>query len=205
MTSMFKRAFRHLGQLLVDEGRLPDVDAVFFLTLDQLALLAQEPHPELVQLALRRRRVLAEQMRLEYPDVCFGKPRPHSHMPGDITLDDGLSGTPVSRGIAVGPARAAMSLEEAAELQPGEILIVPYADVGWTPYFSLAAGLATDIGAPFTHGAVVAREHGLPAVMNLRSATRAFKTGDLVVLNGNDGTLKRVKPEGAEEADDAGA
>ncbi len=65
--------------------------------------------------------------------------------------------------------------KQAAALEAGEILIAPITDVGWTPYFSLIAGLATDVGSAVSHGAVVAREYGLPAVVNLRVATSAFK------------------------------
>ena len=88
------------------------------------------------------------------------------------------------------------TLEEAAALQAGEILIAPITDVGWTPYFSLIAGLATDVGSAVSHGAVVAREYGLPAVVNLRVATSRFKTGDMVTLDGDRGTLKLTAAPG---------
>jgi len=65
-------------------------------------------------------------------------------------------------------------------------------DVGWTPYFAIIGGLATDVGSPISHGAVVAREYGLPAVVNLRSATRTINTGDLVELDGTRGPLRRL-------------
>jgi pyruvate,water dikinase len=74
-------------------------------------------------------------------------------------------------------------------VNPGEILIAPITDVGWTPYFGVIAGLATDIGSAVSHGAVVAREYGLPAVLNLRSATKLFRTGDRVVLDADRGVL----------------
>lgn len=61
--------------------------------------------------------------------------------------------------------------------------------MGWTPYFNLIAGVATDVGSAVSHGAVVAREYGLPAVVNLRIATTRFQTGDWVVLDGDHGTL----------------
>ena len=77
-----------------------------------------------------------------------------------------------------------VQVHEAAALEAGEILIAPITDVGWTPYFSLIAGLATDVGSAVSHGAVVAREYGLPAVVNLRVATSRFRTGDLVTLDG---------------------
>jgi len=71
----------------------------------------------------------------------------------------------------------------------GEILICPYTDIGWAPYFPLAAGVATELGGLVSHGAVVAREYGIPAVAALRNATSVFQTGDLVLLDANKGTL----------------
>jgi pyruvate,water dikinase len=87
----------------------------------------------------------------------------------------------------------ARSLEEAAQMQPGEILVTPFTDVGWTPYFSRAAGLATEVGSVLSHGAVVAREYGLPAIAGLPGVTRRFKTGEMLRLDGNTGELRRVR------------
>ena len=84
------------------------------------------------------------------------------------------------------------TIDEASALQRGEILIAPITDVGWTPYFSLIAGLVTDIGSAVSHGAVVAREYGLPAVVNTRIATRVFTTGDRIVLDGESGIVRLV-------------
>ena len=88
-----------------------------------------------------------------------------------------------------GYARVATTIEEAAALQPGEILIAPITDIGWTPYFNVISGLATDVGSAVSHGAVIAREYGLPAIVNLRQATKQFKTGDKVRLDADKGVL----------------
>ena len=100
-----------------------------------------------------------------------------------------LQGKPVSRGVAEGVVRVVRALEEAVALRPGEILVAPVTDVGWTPYFRIIGGLATDVGSAISHGAVVAREYGLPAVVNLRDATRRLRTGQRVRLDGNLGTV----------------
>ena len=78
-------------------------------------------------------------------------------------------------------------------MQPGEILVTPFTDVGWTPYFSRAAGLATEVGSVLSHGAVVAREYGLPAVAGLPGVTRRFKTGDMLKVDGNTGELRHLR------------
>jgi pyruvate,water dikinase len=170
------------------EGWLPDEDAVFFLTHDELGELLGGRR-ELAALAASRRKVIDYQMPLHFPQVFRDRPEPSRLEP--VEGEDGaLVGKPVSRGAVTGRARVVETLAEAAALEAGEILIAPITDVGWTPYFSLIAGLATDVGSAVSHGAVVAREYGLPAVVNLRVATSRFRTGDLVTLDGDRGTLK---------------
>lgn len=188
----FKRAYRRAGGLLVKEGRLPDADLVFFLQPHELARLARGEGEGLADRAAARRRAQAYQSTLSFVDVFTGCPEPLGDEAAAAPGDGVLRGKPVSRGKVVGTARVARSLAEAAGLRPGEILISPVTDIGWTPYFSLVAGLATDVGSSISHGAVVAREYGLPAVVDLREATRIFKTGDRVELDGDRGTLRKL-------------
>jgi pyruvate,water dikinase len=89
-------------------------------------------------------------------------------------------------------ARIVNSVAEAAALQQGEIMVVSFTDIGWTPYFSLIAGLVTEIGSPLSHGAVVAREYGIPAVVSAKGARTFIKTGDMVALDGARGTVALV-------------
>jgi pyruvate,water dikinase len=170
VTARFKEAYRSLATLMVAEGLLPDPDAVFFLTHDELGRLARDLETLLAATALARREAFAHQEGYEFPDVFQGEP---DRIDLDLVAAAGESagvvrGAPVSRGRVTGVARIVRTLDEAAALQRGEILIAPVTDVGWTPYFSLIAGLVTDIGSAVSHGAVVAREYGLPAVVNTR-------------------------------------
>lgn len=193
VTTHFKHAYRALGSHMASEGLLPDEDAVFFLMHEELGELV-DGHRTLADVAVARRRVIDYQMPLHFPQVFTHRPEPVE--PEHVTSDDSaLVGKPVSRGVAVGRARVVETLEQAAALEAGEILIAPITDVGWTPYFSLIAGLATDVGSAVSHGAVVAREYGLPAVVNLRVATSRFRTGDNVVLDGDRGTLVLADPD----------
>ena len=187
VTTKFKHAYRALGSRLVDEGLLPDEDAVFFLTHQELGELLRGRRA-LADLAASRRRVLDDQMAARFPQIFSGRPEPTRAAPIE-TPAGALVGKPVSRGVVTGRARVVQTLVQAAQLQAGEILIAPITDVGWTPYFSLIGGLATDVGSAVSHGAVVAREYGLPAVVNLQVATSRFQTGDLVTLDGNRGIL----------------
>lgn len=188
-----KRGYVGFAERLVAAGRLPDVDLVFFFTHQELGRLAQAPDRALVRRAEHRRRLHPRKVAVEFPRVCTGKPAPLAVVEGEAQGPDVMQGTPLSRGVAVGPARVAHNLTEAAAMQPGEILVTPFTDVGWTPFFSRAAGLATEVGSVLSHGAVVAREYGLPAVAGLPGVTRRFKTGDMLRLDGNTGELRRVR------------
>jgi phosphohistidine swiveling domain-containing protein len=195
VTTLFKEAYRRLAEQLVEEGRLPDTDAVYFLTHVELGRLSRGEDDTLAPRALERREAFAHQEGLEFADVFLGEPSPLRAV--DLVDDSGglVRGAPVSRGRVVGIVRIVRSLEEAETLQRGEILVAPITDVGWTPYFSLISGLVTDVGSAVSHGAVVAREYGLPAVVNTRVGTRAFSTGDRVVLDGEQGIVRLATPD----------
>jgi phosphohistidine swiveling domain-containing protein len=187
-----KRGYVGYAEALVAAGRLPDVDLVFFFTHEELGRLAQGPDRALVRRVEHRRRLHPRKMALEFPRVCQGKPAPLVVVEGKMQDGEVMQGIPLSRGVAIGPARVARTLAEAAAMQPGEILVTPFTDVGWTPFFSRAAGLATEVGSVLSHGAVVAREYGLPAIAGLPGLTRRVKTGEMLRLDGNTGELRRV-------------
>jgi phosphohistidine swiveling domain-containing protein len=183
-----------LGERLVGERALADLDMVFFLTRDEL-LASVRPGStaarELTRIAARRRRALAQQASLRFAMVSRAKPQPLPPEPVPAGTRR-LAGTPVSPGIVEGRARVVRTAREAGRLVPGEILIAPFTDAGWTPYFSVAAGLATEIGGTLSHGAVVARELGLPAVVDLGGATELFTTGQHVRLDADTGQLSAL-------------
>lgn len=85
------------------------------------------------------------------------------------------------------------SPEEGEQLQPGEILVATTTNVGWTPLFPKAAAIITDVGAPLSHAAIVARELGIPAVVGCGNATTRLKTGDRVIVDGGQGRVSLAK------------
>ncbi len=104
-----------------------------------------------------------------------------------------MRGLPASAGVVQGPARVLFREEQMDELQPGEVLVVHTTDVGWTPLFLVAAGVVTELGGPLSHAAIVAREFGVPSVVNVVGATRAIRTGDVLRVDGDRGTVERVR------------
>lgn len=85
--------------------------------------------------------------------------------------------------------------KDANHLQKGEIMVARFTDIGWTPYYSMVNGLITEIGSSLSHGAVVAREYGLPTIVNVKGATQLLKNGDYIVMNATKGTInKKARP-----------
>lgn len=100
-----------------------------------------------------------------------------------------LTGTSASPGVATGPVRVVDSIEQLSEVREGEILVTSNTDPGWTAVFSKIAGLITETGGILSHGAVVSREYGIPAVTAVKGATKIFITGQRITLDGNEGLI----------------
>jgi pyruvate,water dikinase len=193
MAHSLKLGYRHLGDVLAKNGRLPDSDLVFFFDRAELnRVVGSEDVTNLVQSAVKRREALAFQNSLEFDDVSVGRPVPLIARPQVGVTGDQIIGRPASRGTVEGVVRVAKSIVDARDVQRGEILVAPVTDVGWTPYFTVIAALVTDIGSSVSHGAVVAREYGLPCVVNTLVATQSLRTGDRVRVDGDRGVVTRL-------------
>ena len=106
-----------------------------------------------------------------------------------------IVGLAVSSGIIEGRARVIIHMED-AELEEGDILVTSFTDPSWTPLFVSIKGLVTEVGGLMTHGAVIAREYGLPAVVGVENATRLIKDGQRIRVNGTDGLCRDTKLNG---------
>ncbi|OCH79115.1 PEP/pyruvate-binding domain-containing protein [Gordonia sp. UCD-TK1] len=194
MAHRLKRGYRHLGEVLVETGRLPDADLVFFFDRAELQrIVGAGDVTDLVESARKRREALSYQDRLEFDDVSVGRPSPRVVAPERNVGDGRIVGRPAGRGTVEGVVRVAKSIVEARDVQRGEILVAPVTDVGWTPYFTVIGALVTDIGSSVSHGAVVAREYGLPCVVNTLVGTQVLRTGDRVRVDGDRGIVERLE------------
>jgi pyruvate,water dikinase len=99
-------------------------------------------------------------------------------------------GLGVSAGTATGRARVILRSDAHERVQPGEILVAPFTDPGWTPYFVPAAGIVMDMGGMLSHGSIVAREYGIPAVVNVGPATQIIRTGQWLEVDADRGVVK---------------
>ncbi|MCD4849917.1 phosphoenolpyruvate synthase [Arthrobacter sp. AK01] len=178
-----------VGRELAESGRIERAEDIFFLDLDEAeaALAGDDLHGRVAehraayQQELRRRHIprvlLSDGTEPEATPGISGKQRPGT-----------LSGSPASAGLVTAPARVIMD-PVGAHLEPGEILVAPSTDPGWTPLFLTAGGLVMEMGGPNSHGAVVAREYGIPAVVGVPDATSRLGTGQRVTVDGGAGTV----------------
>jgi rifampicin phosphotransferase len=170
---------------------LAAVPSAFCLTIDELVSSLRSPRAELAALVRSRRAELArDQARPDPPATFVGTPPPVVLPPAGGAI---LRGLPASPGIVEGRARVLLLESQMDELQPGEILVVHTTDVGWTPLFLVAAGVVTELGGPLSHAAVVAREFGVPSVVNVAGATRTIRGGDVLRIDGDRGIVERVR------------
>jgi pyruvate,water dikinase len=179
-----------VGAELASRGQLDTADDVFFLTLPELRrALAGEDLRKTV--AERREVYRREQGRRHVPRVLLSDGTDaETELPA--ATDGGIRGTPASPGIARGVARVIRS-PVGARLEPGEVLVAPSTDPGWTPLFLTAGALVMEMGGMMSHGAVVAREYGIPAVVGVPDATGRIATGDQITVDGSAGTVALEK------------
>lgn len=186
---------------LHDAGVLDDRDDVFFLDRAQLARVVLDRADLRQVIAGRRAERRRNQEAVPPPPVVVGRfdrneDRSISAEPADTTQTI-LRGIAVSPGRVTGPARVILRATEDDHVRPGEILVAPFTDPGWTPYFVTAAGIVMDTGGLLSHGSIVAREYGIPAVVNVGHATTMIRTGQMIEVDGNRGVVQLLDKQSA--------
>jgi pyruvate,water dikinase len=187
--AIYKHALVEEAERLVRAGALRAQQDAFFLTLPELR--------EIVRGAAVDDRLIAERREAFRSYEALTPPRvitSEGEVPaGSYRRDDvpagALAGLPVSSGTVEGRARVILDLAAAA-VEPGDILVTAYTDPSWSPLFVAIAGLVTEAGGLMTHGAVVAREYGLPAVVGVERATRLIRDGQRIRVHGTDGYVE---------------
>ncbi|MDI1446533.1 PEP/pyruvate-binding domain-containing protein [Polyangium sp. 6x1] len=175
------------GRLLVQEGKLAAEDDVFLLDLRELR--AVTGGTDLRALVAARRRTITQEIgRKHVPRILLSDGTEPEMMAAAASGEGGLSGTPASAGRVTGKARVVLD-PVGAKIEPGEILVAPSTDPGWTPLFLTAGGLVMEMGGSMSHGAVVAREYGIPAVVGVAGATSRITTGQEITVDGGAGRV----------------
>ena len=184
------------GHELARSGILHSPEDIFFLHVDELnALAGGETRDWRALVRERRNAYTREQRRRRVPRVLLSDGRAFygGAGRGEGAAGPTLTGTPVSPGVCVGLVRVVAD-PQSAQLAPGEILVCRGTDPAWTPLFLAAGGLVTEVGGLITHGAVVAREYGIPAVVGVHDATTRLHTGDRIQVDGTNGGITILNP-----------
>lgn len=191
-----RRLLLEIGQRLTERRTIDRQGDVFFLYLEEVApAVTGTPGIDVRGLVAKRRGEFERNLMYEPPPVVVGSwdPVQTPAPPVDESVTE-FRGLAVSPGQVTGRARVILRADSQVTVEPGEILIAPFSDPGWAPYFIPAAGIVMDMGGLLSHGSIVAREYGKPAVANVGPATQVIKDGRLVQVDGNAGIV-RIMPE----------
>lgn len=203
--SEFVRVFRVIRAFALKAGELMGIgEDVFFLYMNEVEDLLSDRDVKTKYIPARKENYEKYKSLPPFPSVIRGRFNPNewvndpnrrmdfydSTMPIAVASDtETLKGFAGASGRIEGVVRVLASPEDGEKLQSGEILVATTTNVGWTPLFPRAAAVITDVGAPLSHAAIVARELGIPAVVGCGNATLRLKTGDRVLVDGGQGTV----------------
>jgi phosphohistidine swiveling domain-containing protein len=187
---VIREALLKSGQMFVDSGTIKHPDDLFYLHVSELEAMSRGQDRDWETLIKEhRQRFERENRRNLIPRVLVSDGRAfYEGVGAESDNEKAISGSPVSPGVVEGAVRIVLDPYQ-AQLDPGDILVCPGTDPAWTPLFLAAAGLVTEVGGMMTHGSVVAREYGIPAVVGVHEATTRLKDGQLIRLNGSTGTI----------------
>jgi pyruvate,water dikinase len=185
----FRRYFLELGRRWTERGVLAQPEQVYFLSFDEIETTARQPE-NMQDIASRRQKEYEANKHRPWPVFIQGKRETYSQ-DGRLTPDEdgrlvGVAGSP---GVVTGRACVIRGPEEFHRLQKGDILIAPITNPVWTPLFAIASGVVTEVGGILSHGAIVAREYGIPAVMSIASATQHIIEGQTITVDGDKGRV----------------
>lgn len=183
-----KKVVLETGRLAADRGLLNRVEDCNFLKWEEIIEMVRE-EKSMQSLVKTRRQAFEKAGAHKIPRVVTNRGWivPPKALDRDLQANE-LAGSGVSSGVYEGVARVVQRPEQ-ARLEPGEILVAPFTDPGWTPLFIHAKGLVLEVGGLLIHGAIVAREYGIPAVVGVDRAMEKIKTGDWIRVDGNTGLV----------------
>jgi rifampicin phosphotransferase len=188
----FKKAFLEEAKILVQKGHLEEEKDIFYVSFWELYNAIQN-NESLIDLVQIRKEEYQHFRKLSAPRVLTSDGEEIKAGYKRENLPEGaLPGMPVSSGVIEGIARVITDPTKAT-INKGEILVAPFTDPGWTPLFINASGLVMEIGGLLTHGTVVAREYGIPAVVGITDATKKIKTGQKIRVDGNAGFVMIIE------------
>jgi len=185
----FRRLLLELGRRWSERGLIAEPDDIFFVRLDELEEMAQSPRSMREVVEARQAEFEANKGR-PWPDIIRGSEEIYAEAAVPAEAAEGqLQGVASSPGVVTGVARVIRGPEEFGKLKNGDILVAPLTNPVWTPLFAMAGGVVTEVGGILSHGAIVAREYGIPAVMSIAGATKRVHEGQTITVDGNKGVV----------------
>jgi pyruvate,water dikinase len=188
-----RSAYLEIGRVLTKKGILTSKEDIFFLQKNEIKNLV---HDRYGSDDIRRLTSLVKERREDF--LKYENTIPPKFLHGGSEFNDTLrftkdsaefQGIPASQGVVTAPVRVIDRIDFMSSVKKGEILVVPRTDPGWSPVFSKIGGLITETGGILSHGAVISREYGIPAVTNVTNACKMFRTGQIITLNGANGII----------------
>jgi pyruvate,water dikinase len=186
---VYKQALLKEAQQLVQANVIQKKEDIYYLTFEEFREVVRKNKLD-YQLISKRKDEYKLNEKLNPPrvitsdgEIIAGEYK-RENLPAEA-----IAGLPVSSGVIEGRARVILNIED-ADLEDGDILVTSFTDPSWTPLFVSIKGLVTEVGGLMTHGAVIAREYGLPAVVGVENATRLIKDGQRIRVNGTDGYIE---------------
>ena len=185
---IYKKAIMREAQKLTQNGCLRDASDVYYFYFDELVETMRSGQADYAVIE-ERREAYFKHAALAAPRQIFSDGEVVTGVYDKAIPENALGGLAVSGGVVEGRARVVENIED-ANIEKGDILVTKFTDPSWTPVFVSIAGLVTEVGGMMTHGAVITREYGLPAVVGVVNVTRLIHDGDRIRINGNDGYVE---------------
>lgn len=197
-TEIYSRLLAHLRwhflaleTLWLQQQILSETGDIFYLNYSEVTQLGQNNKiANLNQIIRQRRQQFQENSQLtDIPYIVYGQPPKREFLVSNLTAKKRLQGIAASGGTVEGRVKIMPSLQN-LEIAPNTILVIPYTDSGWSPLLSRAVGIIAEVGGQLSHGAIIAREYGIPAVMDVHHAMKLLKDGQLIRLDGTQGIIE---------------
>lgn len=196
---ILREASRMLAEELHRNLRLPSADLFYYLFYDEVESLIREPQPGLVVRASRRQNMFKVfKDPWKFDEIITGFDLTPNHLKPAKELDEALAnapklfGTPASSGRVEGKVCLVNGYNDIDKVRPGDILLTHSTDIAFSPLFPIISGIITEVGGLISHGAVVAREYGLPSVLGVQDVTRILQDGEQIILDADRGSIIRV-------------
>ncbi|MBW4563080.1 MAG: glycerol-3-phosphate acyltransferase [Mojavia pulchra JT2-VF2] len=188
-------SFVAIEQIWLKSGLLRETGDIFFLKLEEIENLVDAADSEFshqldILVQKRRSQFVQDSEINQIPLLVYGNAPPHPLPPSELYSDQILQGIPASHGQAEGRVKVLRNLQALPQIDRDTILVVPYTDSGWAPLLVRAGGVIAEAGGRLSHGAIVAREYGIPAVMDVRGATWLLQDGQRVRIDGSRGIVE---------------